>query len=78
MSTALKSQGKAMYVASELDKSWLLSEQKKLYERSLRNPDYVFCKLRGLVSEEDVRGCVRFGRGLNPLVEEEFARFLLP
>ena len=29
-----KPQGKAMYVASELDKSWLLSVQRKLYRRS--------------------------------------------
>jgi RNA-directed DNA polymerase len=42
---------KAMYVASELDKSWLQSEQRRLYERSWNNPDYVFFKLWGLVTD---------------------------
>ena len=42
---------KAMYVASELDKSWLQSEQRRLYERSRNHPDYVFCKLWGLVTD---------------------------
>jgi hypothetical protein len=42
---------KAMYVASELDRSWLQSEQRRLYERSRNNPDYVFCKLWGLVTD---------------------------
>jgi group II intron reverse transcriptase/maturase len=40
-----------MYVASELDKSWLQNEQRRLYERSRNNPDYVFCKLWGLVTD---------------------------
>jgi group II intron reverse transcriptase/maturase len=40
-----------MYVASQPDKGWLQSERRKLYERSLKNPDYVFCKLWGLVSD---------------------------
>ena len=40
-----------MYVASELDKSWLQSEQRRLYERSRNHPDYVFCKLWGLVTD---------------------------
>jgi RNA-directed DNA polymerase len=40
-----------MYVASQLDKSWLLNEQRKLYARSLENPDYVWHKLWGLVTD---------------------------
>lgn len=51
MSTAPKPQGKAMYVASSSDRSWLLSEQRKLYARSHEHPDYVFCKLWGLLSD---------------------------
>jgi len=46
-----KPQGKATYVANQLDKSWLLSEQKKLHKRSLENPAYIFCKLWGLVTD---------------------------
>lgn len=46
-----KPQGKAMYVASELDESWLLSKQRILYARSSGNPDYVFRKLWGLITE---------------------------
>jgi hypothetical protein len=33
-STASKPQGKAMYVATSSDRSWLLIEQRKLYARS--------------------------------------------
>ncbi len=51
MRVTSKPLGKAMYVASQLDKSWLQSERKKLYRRSLENPDYVFCKLWGLVTD---------------------------
>jgi hypothetical protein len=40
-----------MYVASELDTSWLLSKQRMLYARSARNPDYAFRKLWGFVTE---------------------------
>jgi len=40
-----------MYVASKLDKSWLQTEQRRLYERSRNNPDYVFRKLWGLVTD---------------------------
>jgi group II intron reverse transcriptase/maturase len=40
-----------MYVASSSDRSWLLSEQRKLYARSYEQPDYVFCKLWGLVTD---------------------------
>jgi group II intron reverse transcriptase/maturase len=46
-----KPQGKAMYVAFELDTSWLLSKQRILYARSAGNPDYVFRKLWGLITE---------------------------
>jgi RNA-directed DNA polymerase len=42
---------KAMYVASELDKSWLQTEQRRLYERSRNNPDYVFRKLWGFITD---------------------------
>jgi RNA-directed DNA polymerase len=42
---------KAMYVASELDKSWLQSEQRRLYEQSRNNPDYVFRKLWGFITD---------------------------
>jgi hypothetical protein len=45
MGATSKPQGKAMYVANPLDKSWLLSEQRKLHKRSLKTPDYIFCKL---------------------------------
>jgi group II intron reverse transcriptase/maturase len=47
MSAAPKPQGKAMYVASQSDKDWLLNVQKKLYARSYENPNYVFFKLWG-------------------------------
>jgi RNA-directed DNA polymerase len=40
-----------MYVASEDDRLWLLNEQRKLYARSRENPDYVFQKLWGLVTD---------------------------
>jgi group II intron reverse transcriptase/maturase len=40
-----------MYVASSSDRNWLLSEQRKLYARSYEHPDYVFCKLWGLVTD---------------------------
>jgi group II intron reverse transcriptase/maturase len=54
-------QGKATYVASRSDRSWLLSEQRKLYARSHDNPDYVFCKLWGLLTDpRNLR--VAFGR----------------
>jgi RNA-directed DNA polymerase len=60
-SRASKPQGKAMYVVSQSDKDWLLSEQRKLYARSWDNPDYVFHKLWGLVT--DLRNLrIAFGR----------------
>jgi group II intron reverse transcriptase/maturase len=40
-----------MYVASELDKSWLLNEQRRLHKRSQQEPDYVFRKLWGLITD---------------------------
>jgi group II intron reverse transcriptase/maturase len=40
-----------MYVASSSDRIWLLSEQRKLYARSYEQPDYVFYKLWGLVTD---------------------------
>jgi group II intron reverse transcriptase/maturase len=40
-----------MYVASTSDKAWLLIEQRKLHERSRMDPDHVFCKLWGLVTD---------------------------
>lgn len=51
MGTATKPPGKAMYVASQSDKDWLRSVQRKLYQRSQENPGYVFRKLWGLVTE---------------------------
>ena len=51
MRAGAMTQGKAMYVASELDKSWLLSEQRKLYERSQKETGYVFAKLWGLITD---------------------------
>jgi group II intron reverse transcriptase/maturase len=40
-----------MYVAPHSDKEWLLDVQRKLYARSWENPDYVFRKLWGFVSD---------------------------
>ena len=40
-----------MYVASQPDRGWLLTEQRKLYTRGQHDPDYVFCKLWGLVTD---------------------------
>ena len=51
MSTLSKPQGKAMYVAPQSDKDWLLTEQRKAYARSMQNPDYAFHKLWGLVTD---------------------------
>jgi retron-type reverse transcriptase len=42
---------RAMYVATQLDKSWLLDVQRKLYARSWNEPVYVWCKLWGLVTD---------------------------
>jgi hypothetical protein len=51
MRTAPKTLGQAMYVASELDRAWLQNEQRKLYTRSNEQPDYVFQKLWGQVTD---------------------------
>jgi RNA-directed DNA polymerase len=51
MGTTPKPLGKAMYVASELDQSWLQSMQRKLYTQSWQEPDYLFRKLWGLVTD---------------------------
>lgn len=51
MRATSKPQGKAMYVATTSDRAWLLTEQRKLHERSRINSDYVFCKLWGLITD---------------------------
>ena len=51
MGTLPKPLGKAMYVAPRPDWDWLRVEQRKLYERSEEQVDYVFCKLWGLVTD---------------------------
>lgn len=51
MSTGSATLKEAMYVATELDKSWLQNEQRKLCERSWNNPGYRFRKLWGLVTD---------------------------
>ena len=51
MSATAKPQGEAMYVASAPDEAWLLNEQRKLHERSRMDPDHVFGKLWGLVTD---------------------------
>jgi group II intron reverse transcriptase/maturase len=42
---------KAMYVAPRSDWDWLRSVRRKLYQRSLDNPNYVFRKLWGLLMD---------------------------
>jgi RNA-directed DNA polymerase len=51
MSAAKAPTGKAMYVAAQADVAWLRSEQQKLHARSMNQPDYVFVKLWGLVTD---------------------------
>ena len=51
MGTLPKPPGKAMYVAPRPDWDWLRIVQRKLYERSEEQVDYVFCKLWGLVTD---------------------------
>jgi len=61
MGTGSAPPGKAMYVASSSDRSWLRNEQRKLYARSWKDPDYVFCKLWGLMTDpHNLR--IAFGR----------------
>jgi RNA-directed DNA polymerase len=52
MRATTKPLGKATYVAAQLDWSWLQSVQRKLHKQSLENPEYVFCKLWGLVTDQ--------------------------
>jgi RNA-directed DNA polymerase len=40
-----------MYIATEDDRLWLQSVQRKLYARSREHPDYVFAELWGLVTD---------------------------
>src|SRR5262249_30100369 len=40
-----------MYMASESDRTWLLNVQRKLYQRSWQDPDYVFQELWGLLTD---------------------------
>jgi group II intron reverse transcriptase/maturase len=51
MSREARSLEKAMYVVTKDDRLWLQSVQRKLYARSQDNPDYVFEKLWGLVTD---------------------------
>ena len=51
MGTLPKPPGKAMYVAPRPDWDWLRIVQRKLYERSEEQVDYVFRKLWGLVTD---------------------------
>jgi group II intron reverse transcriptase/maturase len=51
MSAAPEPQGKATYLASQSDKDWLLTAQRKLYARSHEDPAYVFCELWGLITD---------------------------
>src|SRR5258706_15278196 len=51
MGTASRPQERATYMAPQLDKSWLLSEQRKLYKRSQEVPGYIFRQLWGLVTD---------------------------
>jgi len=51
VSAARRSQGKVIYVAPIPDKEWLLNVQKKLHTRSYGNPDYIFRRLWGLVTD---------------------------
>jgi len=51
MGTVRKPAERATYVANQSDKEWLCNEQTKLYECSWKNPDYVFCKLWGLITD---------------------------
>jgi len=51
MRTDTKPVQRAMYVATQLDRSWLLDVQRKLYARSWNESVYVWCKLWGLVTD---------------------------
>jgi retron-type reverse transcriptase len=43
--------GNAMYIATEDDRLWLQSMQRKLHARSREHPDYKFAELWGLVTD---------------------------
>lgn len=49
--TTSSAQGQAVYAATKPDWVWLLSVQKKLYQRSKNDPVYVFSKVWGLVTD---------------------------
>ena len=50
-----------MYMASESDGTWLLNVQRKLYQRSWKDPDYVFQELWGIMTDpRNLR--IAFGR----------------
>lgn len=51
MSTAALSLGKAMYIATEDDRLWLQSVQRRLYAQSRTHPDYCFNELWGLITD---------------------------
>lgn len=51
MRTASKPPEKATYVAPQSDQDWLRIEQRKRYTRSLKDPDYIFCKLWGVLTD---------------------------
>ena len=51
MRTASKPQEKAMYVASELDKSWLLSKQRILYAQRMGTPRLRISQALGFIAE---------------------------
>ena len=51
MSTGPIPLGEAMDVATTPDRAWLQSVQRKLYVRSWENPDYIWAKLWGFVTD---------------------------
>jgi RNA-directed DNA polymerase len=51
MSGAAKPLGQAMYIATEDDRLWLQSVQRKLYAQSRNHPDYRFDELWGLITD---------------------------
>jgi hypothetical protein len=58
MRTETKPVQRAMYVATQLDKSWLFDVQRKLYARSSNEPIHEWRKLWGLVSRVEVVGAL--------------------
>ena len=51
METASVPLGKALYVASARDESWLQNMQRTLFQQRQKQPDYVFAKLWGLITD---------------------------